>query len=445
MAIVAVPDGRWSKEMKKSLESDSKFATMFDQIWTGALADIHHNNLPLTLTRSTNTGAMILGIARVRSWSTCNRSGTEEEQAQSMMHMLEHKHSRSKGIGFLQHRALNSALMDNAFPVADGLESARVLPDDCKRGVAKANFFVGCAGGAQRPAVRSHDELIQEWTPDHYINEEMYMWPLWWPLAQLFALGHWSVDVTAIVARNNDQSWTPPVMPPRSLLKTLRKLAVKRGFAIERRLAPSDVTHPVHNQNVKWNSATSSVPRPFHTEHILRALIAGKWLKQQRNSGQAARDNLDFMFPNQPELLAALERRGWKAPKKSLMHNARPRFDIAAMISNRELYRRTGPFFRYIASDASPQQSESIEIFVSVERVVPRAALADKDFTTIRPQDIEHRILPLTTLGQGKTDLPSKVIAQATMCCCCACLSQPLAPDFCNWFNVDAVHVLRGL
>ncbi len=82
------------------------------------------------------------------------------------------------------------------------------------------------------------------------------------------------------------------------------------------------------------------------------------------------------------------------------------------MMCQRELTKLHGDVFRYIASDASPQQSQSIEIFVTVERVVPRSVIMNASLDNFDTGQIVHRILPLTTLGHGKTDLASKVIAQ---------------------------------
>ena len=417
VAIVGVPEGRWAMEFNKPLNSDPQFAAMFEHIWARALDDISQHKLPLTLSRSTDSGAMVIGLARVRSWST-DKGKTNNDQTLAMMRMLRDKHSRSKGICFLHHYAVKCALLAKPVPIAEGLDYGADFPDAYRAAVAESTFVVcHCSDPAQRSEVPSFHELIKRWKLDCQDNEMIYMWPLWWPLAQLFAIGHWSVDVTAIVPRMTDQLWQPPVMPPRSMLQMLRKACStpESDIGVHSALSASAASSVAyHNETVKWNSATSSVPRPYDSAHIIRALIAARHLKQQGTTPEASKDFLEFMFPNQPEQQESLDARGFQAPKQTLMHKARPRFDIAAMISYREMYRRRGPFYRYIASDASPQRSESMEIFVSVERVVPRIAIADKKgFTTIRPEDIEHRVLPLTTLGQGKTDLPSKVIAQA--------------------------------
>ncbi len=77
------------------------------------------------------------------------------------------------------------------------------------------------------------------------------------------------------------------------------------------------------------------------------------------------------------------------------------RLDVAAMLANRELYVRGGPLFRYLASDASPQAQQSLDLFVSVERVIRRAAIAGKDMDQVVPADIKKRLLPICTLGHN--------------------------------------------
>jgi hypothetical protein len=82
------------------------------------------------------------------------------------------------------------------------------------------------------------------------------------------------------------------------------------------------------------------------------------------------------------------------------------------MLANREMYARGGPLFRYLAADASPQAQQSVEVFVSIERVILRSAIAGKDMDTVMPADIKVRLLPICTLGHNRTDLASKALTQ---------------------------------
>ena len=88
------------------------------------------------------------------------------------------------------------------------------------------------------------------------------------------------------------------------------------------------------------------------------------------------------------------------------------------MLASRELYSRRGPLFRYLASDASPQVDQSVEVFVSVERIVVCSAVTGKAMSNIIPDNIVERLLPICTLGHCRTDLASKVMTQASAILC---------------------------
>ena len=100
-------------------------------------------------------------------------------------------------------------------------------------------------------------------------------------------------------------------------------------------------------------------------------------------------------------------------PLHKSLQAAKVRVDVASMLANREMYVRVGPLFRYIASDASPQAQQSMEIFVSVERCIRRSAVEGKPMQDVVPRDINVRLLPICTLGQNRTDLASKALTQA--------------------------------
>ena len=83
------------------------------------------------------------------------------------------------------------------------------------------------------------------------------------------------------------------------------------------------------------------------------------------------------------------------------MNTGRVRLDVVAMLASRELYSRRGPLFRYLASDASPQADQSVEVFVSVERIIVRSAVTGKAMSNIIPDNLVERSLPICTLGHS--------------------------------------------
>ena len=120
-------------------------------------------------------------------------------------------------------------------------------------------------------------------------------------------------------------------------------------------------------------------------------------------------------LPSQEKALAdAMERRELEVPCQTILTQGRVKLDVAAMLASRELYSRRGPLFRYLASDASPQVDQSVEVFVSVERIVLRSAVTGKAMSNISPNALVERVLPICTLGHCRADLASKVMTQAS-------------------------------
>ena len=96
-------------------------------------------------------------------------------------------------------------------------------------------------------------------------------------------------------------------------------------------------------------------------------------------------------------------------PKTNSLYLARVRLDVTAMLWQRQ-WASEHTVYRYLACDASPQVSQSYEVFVTVERSVNRAA-CDTCFDLVDIEQIHSRMLPLATLGQGRTALADKVAA----------------------------------
>ena len=408
-AIVGVPDGRWASEFSaNSIPGKSAMFTL-RKSWTDAASDVSKFPLPLEISWSHGQSPVLFGFAVLTSWAISEGNGTSH--AAVMMALLHHKYRKCKGIEFLEHSVLNCACMDRPVPVnVDELvsESTRDKYNDI---VQNAKFVVGKPGASGKSLVNAFPDLMERWAAEYTCATKVYKWPFWWPLAQLVLTGHWPLDVTAIVPRMSKKVWMPPVLPPRAQLRDIKNSRTFRVVDHEESLA----TEYAMPRPAGGSGATSSTR--FTPDHHIRAVMASQHLKANMHAGQAAQDNLTLMFPDRPELQKELDAKGFAVPKKDALRTSRPRFDIAAMIANRELYRRTGPFFRYIASDASPQNSESIELFSSVERTVKRADIKGKDFAGVKAEDIRHRLMPLSTLGQGRTDLASKVIAQAPFPC----------------------------
>lgn len=410
VAILAVPRGRWAAEFEAQRAPASSAAERnqcFDVAWARAVDSVDKHKLPLTLTHSAGQLPTLVGFAIVRSWSMFT-GGAVNSQAELMMRLLQRNHQRSQWIQFVLHRFHAAALVDCPAPCAEGVQSERTLPFECKRLVADARFHE--LDGGSRTVHHGLQNLTDFWGKRFSIEDVVYTWPLWWPLAQLVVAGHWVSDVTVMLARSGARAWVPPVMPSRR-----KQQGVKKRRAA---CAPdSEAAGPAAESCAGPDPATSAsgglAGKPILSPDLrIRALLASQHLKSQRQAQKSMDHYVSFICSDSGDLRKQVQQRNLRMPKKDSLCRARPRFDIAAMMANRELYRRNGPYFRYIAFDASPQNCESTEIFVSVERVVQRASAVGKDFASFRAEDIQRRTLPLTTLGQGKTDLASKVMAQ---------------------------------
>ena len=371
-----------------------------------AMTDVAKYPFPVDISMSSGESSTLLGFAILTSWSISDGIPADG-RTRLMMSLLHHKYRKSKGINFLEHHVLHCAFIDK--PVTD-MQITAVADADCIANVQGAKFAVGEPRASGRALVHTFPRLRDCWVRQFACSSTVYVWPFWWPLAQLVLTGHWPIDVTPIVPRMTHRIWMPPVLPPRAQLRRIRNSRALRQIDCH--------ATPHSRRTVKLGTPCSSGEplrmRPYGPEHHIRAVVAGQHLKAQSLAGQRAKSHLALMFPDRPDLQDMLDASGFDVPKKTSLCGSRSRFDVAAMIAHRELYRRTGPFFRYIASDASPQHSESIELFSSVERVVCREAIKGKSMADVKAQDARQRYLPLSTLGQGKTDLASKVIAQAT-------------------------------
>ena len=145
------------------------------------------------------------------------------------------------------------------------------------------------------------------------------------------------------------------------------------------------------------------------TDDMLNAIECGEELKDQSRFETSAFKTLRFFYPQDWE-----QRRqrilsgGRQLPKRTAMRIGRVRMDVAAMIYQRTLARDLN-FFRFVSLDASPQLQRSYEAFITAERTVARESVSGKTFEQISACCCCTRILPVATLGQGKTALSDKV------------------------------------
>ncbi len=155
----------------------------------------------------------------------------------------------------------------------------------------------------------------------------------------------------------------------------------------------------------------------FTSGHLLAALRAAQFLKTQAKADAT----LALMCSSRAELQRRreeLRRSGFVVPGRVTLQRARIRLDVAAMLWQRQWYRKHGPMYRYVCSDASPQNQQSTEVQISAERLIPRVMVRGRTAAQVSGSELVQRIMPVSALGQGRTDLPSKLQAHVHQMFC---------------------------
>ena len=145
--------------------------------------------------------------------------------------------------------------------------------------------------------------------------------------------------------------------------------------------------------------------RRYGPEHLLRCIRSSRAIGNKENAKQNAEDQLQYFYPSDwqarlhtTEVLVGDMVSRWTACRATVQ------LDQVAMFWNRPEARRRGAAARYISFDASPQHGQ--EVFVTVERVVARAALHGLGHHE-RPV-VERHTLPVCILGVGRMGFAEK-------------------------------------
>ena len=191
------------------------------------------------------------------------------------------------------------------------------------------------------------------------------------PLAQLLAMGSWSVDVTTVLAREHRIGKQSPLRPPKALLKQ---------YFIVLREASSQATWAAAMSRVPNRSRASSVRAPVPAEFMLQALAATRHARSVRRavSDEFLMSVASFLEHSSLPGAGLLQRPigtgtgtpvagragqdGQPQPKQKFrgmtptnLVSARLRLDVCAMLAQRVIS-KAEPCFRYLCYDASPQR-----------------------------------------------------------------------------------------
>jgi len=416
VAIVGVPSGRWEKEcMSGAVPTD--MSAQFDDIVRRRSCSLHHGQRSAGGSSSCGSGqcdtsSYLYGFALLRSW-TLSSVVPDSAQALAMMRSLQRRHSGSLGLDFLEHYVLHSAALTRPVVVeTDAASGAQALSESPFASLAKtADMQTLDIENQKLDRLTGFARLVDYWKTIADFRDDLYTWPSWPGLAQIMAEGLWTVDVTAIATRMRGRHWKAPVQPPRRMLTMIRNSREHRVLDIvEANHEKSQRRDSVHDFKGRGNQLRKS---QFSARHMMRSVEAAQHLSDQGQALKTAKSHLALLFPQcADQMWDDLKADGFDMPGRSLLYNASIRIDVAAMLAHRHLYQIKRPLFRYLASDASPQLSQSYEVFVTVERIVPMTAVCNVSMASVRGEDISQRLLPLVTLGYGRMDLASKAASQ---------------------------------
>ena len=341
----------------------------------------------------------LFGFAILRSWRPLRSPGCTTRAC--LRAVLASEHTRCGACFFLEHQVVRTCAL--AVPVLVS-ECALTVPASTLQATqlasccGEATAFVAGEGAGQ---VR---DILARWRFSFDISGSMQIWPATPVFAAGLAQGLIDLDVTIVLAKNRKAIWMAPVQPSRRF----RQAALAAGQSAAVHVA--EASRVSGTKRARVHVAVSG-PKPFTPLELIASVRQAQDLRSQSRSRETAR----LVLANPLSGVAALGLDSAEVGRGqvggTVLRQSRKRMDIAAMLRHREVYAATGPFFRYVACDASPQVNQFLEIFVTVERRVRREAVQIGQLRLGREsgQEMVSRTLPLVTLGSGRSGLDDKV------------------------------------
>ena len=153
--------------------------------------------------------------------------------------------------------------------------------------------------------------------------------------------------------------------------------------------------------------------RKYTMSHLINALRMSIHLKNQGHMKKATVASVRYLHPrNFKQVFKTLQKDGHCDPAKLTMLRTRLKFDVAAMIRHRRWAQDAVQINRYLVCDASPQRSQSYEVFVTRERVVKHIDLTARCRLNMNSIPVFTRTLPVCCLGHGEAGVRDKTMAQ---------------------------------
>ncbi|MCP4241487.1 MAG: hypothetical protein GY772_13080 [bacterium] len=360
--------------------------------------------------------ARLVGVVAVEAWALLAEVLGPHAEAQAALLAL--RHPRSAGMGLCSRRFVVCAAVAPETPQwlpegwagMTGAARHRWAAENC-RGVA---FRLTRPGEwPRRPeelgAVDGFAALVEAVggavSAEH--RGRLCSIPLWERVGRAVVGGAWPVLVVPVLRRCAEGRPEAEVfVPPRLVRRAYLAWVAEHG--VGRRLA--SVTSSAVVEGDGRSSRTGCVVR-FRPDHVVQALRCTRHLRSQGNRAFLA-DTLAFALGPQSVASAAqrwLEAHGVQLPSPTCLLRARPRLDVAVMLLRRQWYTANEAVFRFVAFDASPQQS-GLEVFAAEERVLRQCDVAG-DRASVAASTVTRRRLPLVALGQGRASRADKTMA----------------------------------
>ena len=386
--LVGTPTGRWSTEL-----SAQTAAARSAQAWISSIVGARIGDA------AAHAEPRVVGLAVLESWRFV-MGHASHDHTHAMMAAAKAHWARRHGAKFLEHRVLSAArlLPRSASSTLD------VEPRDCNGQLA--NFsgdrllqrIVGMCETDLDVYVNGNPvalrDLLADWG-EQFECPRCVAWSAWRPLADALASGAWYGDVSVHFRRDDGRgsALMAPTKPSDRMLAAFMRKPTPDVPPLA--AGPTDFDLPPRTRR-------GTRTRAFDAQHLLGALNASVGLQSQDDLRRTARAVLEWQVGD------AQERK--VVPTGPTLRRARVRLDMACMLSSRERFLKEPYTFRCVDCDASPQR---LEVFASVERLVPRGPLAHLDLQRwpLALPGVESRRLPLTSLGHKKQGLPDKMQA----------------------------------
>ena len=384
--LVGQPRGRWWRELQASAKPCAAARASAER---AVGADAGHRQ----------DTAVIEGVAVMRGWR-CVRREASHADTFALMAASAAFYSKRTGQAYLEHEVVASATVSGAMSAmaSEGqlVEAGPALIERLREAKATVIVTKGQARGQTMPA----EHFLAQLRSTYQLTSRVVAWPVAFPLAIAMAKGAWFGDVSVKHRRRvaTEDSLAAPVGPSVGLL---RYWLQSEEVCMPRAPANQDVVS--HGQVQVWDTARGAT-RGYHPAHVLDVLRAGLHVRNKANVEGTICNSKRFLCSRGAK--ASLDSKAiHDVPHACTQRRNIVRADVASMLAHRDWYKANGPFYRYVAYDASPQRGHGH--FATVERLIRREAIVDSVAAGSTPEVTERR-LPLCVLGAGRMGVAEK-------------------------------------